>query len=396
MSGSPTASRKVAIVGFAHSAITREERVPLGLLTIQTIADAVADAGLAMSDIDGFTTASAFVSSAGRGVVDGVHTVSADWVVGQLGLEPRWLAGFQGIGQISGSVALATEALVSGAADYVVVHRALHNPQGSYHANQMTEARGAAQWDAPQGMWGPPTYMALPYMRYQQKYGATRKDMADIVVAARKAGSLVPWSYWKDKPLTVDDYLSAKMIADPMSILDCDIPANGAAAFVLTRADRARDLPHQPVYIAGYAFGTRRSSSILEDFDLENIMDGGKRMADRLWRSAGLRRGDVDVPQFYDGFAPLIYVWLEAMGYCGEGEAHQFAKDPGISPGINFRTGGGAIGNGRMHGVSQMLECYLQLSRRAGDRQLARAEVGFACQGFPHMGGVVAYASVPA
>jgi acetyl-CoA acetyltransferase len=387
------AAGQVAIVGYAHSPATRDERMPLGALTIQTIRDAVGDAGLRMHDIDGFTTASAFVSSAGREVIDGVHSVSADWVVGQLGLEPRWLAGFQGIGQISGSVILATEALASGAVDYVVVHRALHNPRGSYHGNSMTHATGSAQWNAPQGLWGPPTYMALPYMRYQQKYGATRHDMAELVVSARQAGSVVPWSYWKDKPLTVDDYLASPMIADPMCVLDCDIPVNGVAAFILTTADRARDLPHRPVYVAGYGLGTRRSSNTLEDFSLENIIEGGKSTADRLWRSTGLVVGDVDVPQFYDGFAPLLYFWLEALGYCGEGEAYGFTKDPDVTAGMTFRTGGGAIGNGRMHGVSQMLECYLQLSKRAGARQLAAADVGFACQGLPHMGAVVAFTS---
>ena len=104
---------------------------------------------------------------------------------------------------------------------------------------------------------------------------------------------------------------------------------------------------------------------------------------------------EIDVPQVYDGFTPFLYFWLEALGYCGVGEAFEYVNDPGISPGLPFKTGGGAVGNGRMHGVPQMLECYLQLSGRAGERQLARAETAFACQAGPNIGGVVAYTTEP-
>ena len=389
------AAGKVAIAGFAHSPVTRVEQMPLGVLTIETIKGAVADAGVTLDMIDGFSTASALVSSSGRDVVDGIHTVSSDWVVSQLGLEPRWVVGFQGIGQVSASFMLAVEAIASGAVDYAVVHRAMHNPSGSYHANPMVEAHGSAQWEAPQGMWGPPTYMALPYMEYLQRYGARREDLAEIVVAQREAGAAYPWSYWKDKPITVDDYMSARMIADPMSILDCDIPINGVAAFVLTTAERVRDLPNNPVYVRGSAMGTRRSSNMLADFAMDNIIAGGKHTASKLWQSSGLRPDEVDVPQIYDGFSPVLWFWLEALGYAPDGQGYQFAKDPVATAGMTFRTGGGSIGTGRMHGVPQLLETYLQLSRRAGERQLDRADVGIACHGLPHAGAAIALTAEP-
>jgi acetyl-CoA acetyltransferase len=107
---------------------------------------------------------------------------------------------------------------------------------------------------------------------------------------------------------------------------------------------------------------------------------------------------DVDVPQLYDGFSPFIYFWLEALGFCPVGEAHRFVQGGGISVergGLPVLSGGGALGNGRMHGVPQMLECYLQLSRRAGDRQLPTANVGLACHSSPHWGGGVLYTREP-
>jgi acetyl-CoA acetyltransferase len=295
------------------------------------------------------------------------------------------------VGQICGATILATNAIASGAADYVVVHRAMYNPPGRYHANPMTEAGGGDQWTAPHGLWGPPSHMALPYMEYMQRYGATRDDMAEVIVGGRAAGAKIPWSHWHDRPLTHADYVSSRMIADPMSVLDCDIPVNGVGAFVLTSAERARDLPHKPVYVAGYAQGRTRAPNGAGIWSLDDLIGGGKQVAAQLWASAGFGPDDVDVPQVYDGFSPFVYFWLESMGYCAPGEAHQYVKDAGISAGLPFKTGGGAIGNGRMHGVPQMLECYLQLSGRAGDRQLARAETAFACQAAPNIGGVVAY-----
>lgn len=387
------ASGKVAIVGYAHSPIQRSSDVALGALTLRTIREAVGDAGLPMAAIDGFTTGALFPSSAGRSLADGVDVVTADWVVDQLGVQPRWLCGFQGLGQICGSVILATDAIASGAADYVVVHRAMYNPPGRYHTNPMTHASGNDQWSAPHGFWGPPAQMALAYMEYMQRFGATREHMATVAVAARGAGSLNPWSFWHDRPLSHEEYMSGRMISDPMSVLDCDIPVTGVGAFVLTSAERAQDLPHKPVYVAGYAQGRSRGTRGVGAWRLDDVHNGGTEVARILWENAGFGPDEVDVAQIYDGFSPFIYFWLEALGFCARGEAFEYVQDPANGRGLPFRTGGGAMGNGRMHGVPQMLECYLQLAGRAGARQLARAETAIACQAAPNLGGVVAYST---
>jgi acetyl-CoA acetyltransferase len=120
-------------------------------------------------------------------------------------------------------------------------------------------------------------------------------------------------------------------------------------------------------------------------------------MAQELWSRAGLGPGDVDLPQLYDGFSPFIWFWLEVLGYCGIGEAHELVADGGIDSSVAgalpVLSGGGALGNGRMHGVPQMLECYLQLSGRAGERQRLDATVGVACHSSPHYGGAVVYSA---
>jgi acetyl-CoA acetyltransferase len=240
--------------------------------------------------------------------------------------------------------------------------------------------------------------IALPYNEYLQRFGARRESMAAVATEARKSGSRLPWSYWWNRPLRVEEYLAEPTLAEPICRLDCDIPVDGVAAFVLTTADRAADLPHRPVYVAGFAGSAGGARRLPLHWPLDDIMTGGSDTVRRLWQQTGLTIHDVDLPQVYDGFSPFVWFWLEVLGVCPIGEAHRFVESGGIDAdrpgGVPALSGGGALGNGRMHGVPQMLECYLQLSGRAGDRQ-RDVSIGLACQASPHYGGIVAYSSEP-
>lgn len=389
----------VAIVGYGQSQIVRHADQPLGVLAVETARAAIKDAGLQVADVDGFTTGALLPTAGGHAVIDGVSIVTSTWLAQALGVNPRFASGFQGYGQIPGSVSLAVGAIASGTADVVLLHRALHNPKrGRYHGNPMTRAPGAAQWMAPQGYWGPLSMIALPYNEYLERYGATRRSMGEVVVEARRNGAEIPWSYWHGKPLSIEEYLDAPTISDPVCMFDCDIPVDGVAAFVLTSAERAKDLPHRPVFVRGIAQGHPIQHRLPQHWPLDDIMTIGRETSKRLWESSGLSLTDVDVPQLYDGFAPLVWFWLETLGYCQVGEAHEFVSNGGIRAhegGLPVLSGGGALGNGRMHGVPQMLECYLQLSNRAAERQLPKATVGLACHSSPHFGGAVLYSAEP-
>ncbi len=247
----------------------------MGALTIETARAAIADAGLTVADVDGFVTASLFPSAGAHAAVDGVSLVSANWLAGRLGVNPSYAAGFQGFGQLPGAVAMAVNAIASGAADYVLVHRALHNPAGSYHANPMTEARGDQQWTVPQGYFGPLAMIALPYTEYLQRYGATREAMAAVVSEARKNGARIPWSYWHGRPLQTEDYLSES--ADHRSDLParlrhpgrrrgllplhfgrtCSGPASSARVRGRVRHGRASAAPAPPALALGRHHGSR-------------------------------------------------------------------------------------------------------------------------------------------
>ena len=398
MSGRFAAAGKVAIAGYAHSMIERHAARPLGALAVETAREAIADAGITVGDVDGVVAAALFPTSGAHAAEDGVATVTANWMAEHLaclGARPEHVSGFQGIGQMPGAVAIAVNAIAAGAADYVLLFRALHNPPGSYHGNPMRQVPGPQQWTAPAGFFGPLAMIALPYNEYLQRYGATREEMAAVVVEARKNGARLPWSYWRKRPLTSEDYLAAPMLADPVGRYDCDIPVDGVAAFILTSADRARDLPNKPVYVAGYASGRQPRARLPLHWPLDDIMAAGTQLAADLWKHTGIGPGEVDLPQVYDGFSPFVWFWLEVLGLCPPGEAHRFvaaggidSDDPAALPAL---SSGGALGNGRMHGVPQMLECYLQLAGRAGPRQRARATVGVACQSSPHYGGAVMY-----
>jgi acetyl-CoA acetyltransferase len=397
MTGRFRASNKVAVVGYAQSPILRHAPQTLGALAVDTARRAIADSGLGVEDVDGFVGATMLPTAGDHRVEDGISIVSPNWLAQHLGTNPNYAAGFTGVGQLSGSVALAVNAVASGAADYVLLHRALHNPRERYHGNPMQRAGGSQQWTAPQGYFGPLAMIALPYNEYLQRFGARREAMAAVVVEARKNGARIPWSYWFKQPLTPEEYCAAPLLFEPVCRYDCDIPVDGVAAFVFTTAERAKDLPHPPVYVSGYGMSAPTTHRLPLHWPLDDILNGGKETARRLWNHAGVGPDEVDLPQVYDGFSPFVWFWLEVLGFCPVGEAHAFVANGGIDSdrdgALPVLSGGGALGNGRMHGVPQMLECYLQLSRRAGDRQRPNATIAVACHSSPHYGGAVAYSA---
>jgi acetyl-CoA acetyltransferase len=390
-----SARNKVAIVGYAQSPIERHAPMRLGALTLKTAKEAIADAGLRVDDVDGFVTTPLFPTLGSHVAEDGVSLVSANWLSQRLGVSARYIGNLQG--QLPAAVGLAVNAIVSGAADHVLVHRALHNPGGGYHQNNSLEARGQTQWIAPQGFFGPIAGVAMTYNEYAQRYGAAEDALAPVVMECRKNGARIPWSYWKGKPLSREDYLAAKLINDPVRMLDCDIPVDGVAAFVLASAERAKDLPHRPVYVAGYADTAPLRQRLPSHWPYDDLMTIGRDCVARLWDRAGVGIKEIDLPQVYDGFAPLVFFWLELLGLCPQGEAHRLAAEGGLDSdrpgGIPALASGGALGNGRMHGAPQMLECYLQLAQRAGERQRPGVSMALACQGTPNMGGAVVYSA---
>ena len=396
------AQNKVAIVGYGQTEVQRKSTRPLGSLQIEAVDKAIEDAGLTRADIDGVST---------YPVLPGRRPPPRRWTPrGHLRLrrrapgdQVRWLNNFdQSNGQVGASLIHAANAVAAGAADCVVVPRALHNPGGSYHFADELAADGPRQWTFPYGQVGAPADIAFTFSEYMQRYGASKEEIGTLVVQVRKNVQRIPQAYWHGAPITLDDYMQARVVADPVSILDCDIPLDVAAAFVVTSAERARDLPHKPVYVAGFVQVHQSRAAEQRGYGrryltLDERMESGLQSGKILWEMSGLKPSQVDVPQLYDGFSILTLLWLETLGFCPVGEAHSFIQDGAIDAGGSFPllSGGGNLGNGRAHGIAHIRECYLQLSGRAGERQLEKATVGISSHSFPNWGAALLYSAEP-
>lgn len=375
----------VSVVGLAHSRVLRTPDIPLGTLAQEAALAAIADAGLKPSDIDGVIATPSVPFDMDTPPRDGHHFVSADLMITRLGLQPRWGLNHQRM--IAQSMIEAVHALEAGACDYALVVRALHNPSsGSYgHTSQLGVA-GHGQFRMPYGIFYPGNW-GMMWNRYRDVYGTgTRKQMAAFVVRAREHGLLNPDSYWaqyKPEPLTADQYLSARMVASPLGLYDCDIPIQGAAAFVLTRDDRAKDGPNRPAHVLGVASPPVPAATDLDVYALEDEERFGSRVGSLLWQDSGLSPADVDVANLYDGFSFLTMMWLESLGFCGRGEAFDFVQGEHTSlrGGLPLNPGGGNLGAGRMHGVAHLMDSIRQVTGRAGAAQVSRADVAISAVG---------------
>src|SRR5262249_20475588 len=221
-------------------------------------------------------------------------------------------------GMIASAVIEGINALISGMARYVLVWRAMSRPPGSTvtaaaNVNAGRQARGDSQFTLPYGGFHG---HAAAYQRYMHLYGATREEMATMAINQRRNANMNEMAYFRDVPLTKEDYMSARMISSPLCLFDCDLPVMGAAALVLTTAERARDLPNPPAYIASAAQNTNGRLSVI-NYALDDHMEQGASLAHKLWGDAGLGPGDVDAAMLYDGFAPSTWYWLKPPAATG-------------------------------------------------------------------------------
>lgn len=232
------------------------------------------------------------------------------------------------------------------------------------------------RYEAPYRPLNPVSSYALAAARYMHQYGATREQFGEVALAARKWAMLNPEAFKRDV-LTMDDYLASRMVSDPLSVLDCCLVTDGAAAVVMTRADRARDLKRSPIKIMGAAAETHhREIGWLEDL----TVTAAARSGARAYRRAGLEPADIDVVQVYDAFTINTILFLEDLGFCPKGEGARFVQDGRIAPGgalpVNTNGGGLSCCHPGMYGLFPIVEAVRQLRGEAGDRQVADA--GFA------------------
>jgi acetyl-CoA acetyltransferase len=211
--------------------------------------------------------------------------------------------------------------------------------------------------------------------------------MATVVVRSRENASRNTDAVFFGKPVTRGEYLEAKMIADPLSILDCDMPVDGCGAFVLTTADRAKSLREPPAYIVGGAsLGLPPRRTVVPT--LEDAMASASALGRALWRSTGMSPSDVTHVHVHDGFSWYVYLWLEALGLFPEGEAFLALQDDTTAPHgtLPLNTSGGSLGTGRLHGTPYIADAVRQIQGQCGDRKIADPSVGLVQIGAPFRG----------
>ena len=321
----------------------------------KAVVAAVADAGLAISDVDGM----AFYAS---GFEPGLITE-------QLGIPELNFASTvsaQGGGS-AGILDLAAMAIETGRARTVVCIGACQQSERRYGlALANLAATPDSIWSKAAGLKGPGHTFALTTRRHMHKYGTRREALAEVVIASRAYAVTRPTAL-RRRLLTLDEYMAAPMLADPLCRLDFCLETDGALAFVVTSAERARDLAQRPVYIAASAHGGTRDWGRaffwlnMPDDDLATA--GSEHVARRLYARAGVTPGDIDVALLYDHFSPLVIMQLEDYGFCARGEGGPFVEGGAIRPGgaIPVNPHGGHLSEGYVIGMTHIREAVEQL-----------------------------------
>jgi acetyl-CoA acetyltransferase len=367
-------SRNAAIAGIGES---RVGRVP-GRSALQLQSDAalaaLADAGLAMSDVDGVFTTPVRIEH---------WNMPVGVVASFLGVRPAYLstvdvAGASGCAMIDQAVA-AVESGRCEVALCVAGQNLLSNRSRAQAVQSMAE-RGSAhpQFEVPYGPLVPSLY-ALIAQRHMHEYGTRPEQLAEVAVTLRRHAALNPNAH-KREPIGIADVLASRMITSPLHILDCAIVSDGAAAAVVTRADRASDLRKPPVYLLGSGYGLRHGHvGDAECLTTTGAADSGRT----AFEMAGLAPRDVDVAEIYDCFTITVIVELEDLGFCPKGEGGRYVEGGRIGLGgeLPVTTHGGLLSGGHPGlggGFFHVLEAVRQLRHEAGERQVEGAEVALA------------------
>ena len=224
-------------------------------------------------------------------------------------------------------------------------------------------------------------WLAMHCRRHMELYGTTKEQLGWLAINSRRNAGLNPLAAYRD-PMTMDDYLAARPVSTPFGLFDCDVPIDGSIALVVSHADYAADCPNPAVDVEaiGGAYG---SGGWFHRDDFPKM--ASIEAAAEMWSRTDLTPSDVDVAELYDGFTFLTFAWLEALGFCADGEAGPFvdgATRIALDGALPLNTYGGQLSAGRMHGYWLLHEACLQLRGQAGERQLARRpEVAVAAAG---------------
>ncbi len=366
-------ARAPTIVGASLSDYPKAPHLSERQHHAQALSRALDDAGLTIKDIDGFMSASMGVETAismaeyfriDHKVIGGVGIGGAifEWMVQQASAQIR--AGqCETVAITYGSDLLSRSGRTLGTA-------------GFYREGDVIT--DSVQFEAPYGSTIVGAY-AMAARRHMHEFGTTSEQLAEIAVTCREHAALNPHALYR-KPITVNDVLNSRMIADPLHMLDCCVISDGGGAIILTTAERAKDLRSQPVYVLGAA-GTQTHWNISEmpDFTVAPSAIAGPR----AFEEAGVEPSDIDTIQLYDSFTITVLLMLEGLGFCERGEGGAFAASGALKLGgdLPMNTDGGGLSacHSGMRGMHLLVEAVRQLRGEGGDAQVPDCQLALAC-----------------
>ncbi|HTL85870.1 MAG TPA: thiolase family protein [Acidimicrobiia bacterium] len=382
--------RRACISGVGQSDIGRRLfRDPLEL-TLDACLAAIDHAGLTVADIDGLAT-----YPGPMGVPAGFSGAGAYEVIDALRLHPGWYgSGIETSGQL-GSVINACMAVAAGLANHVLCFRSVFEgsaqgdkgrsavmPGGGGGGGGGFKASGYTEWSLPFSAPSAAIWIAMYAQRHFHQYGIGREQLAWIALNARRNAELNPKAIYRD-PMTMDDYMSVRMITTPFCLYDCDAPCDGATAAIVSRVDRAKDLRNPPLRVE--AVGSRLDMRPLWEQEEDLSQMANRAAGKHLWERTDLTPDDVQMAQIYDGFSWITMSWLESLGFCGEGESGDFidgGKNIARDGRLPLNTHGGQLSAGRLHGYGFLHEGAVQMWGQGGDRQIATPpEIGVIAAG---------------
>jgi acetyl-CoA acetyltransferase len=338
---------------------------------------AIADAGLTPSEIDGLST------YPGAELVGGFSEGGVTALADALGIAPTWYNGGAQTFGPGGAVVAAMLAVSAGLARHVLCFRTVW--QATYAARQRAarphdggspygiggSTGRVAGWTAPYGLASPALSLAMVASNHAHRYGTTRETLGWIAITQRANAALNPDAVYRD-PLTMDDYLGARMITTPFGLYDCDVPVDASLAVVVSAVETVPDRPKPAVYVE--AVGTQVTERFTTHQSTTSHEPQTLGPSAHLWSRTSLRPADVQVAELYDGYTFNCLSWLEALGFCGIGEARDFldgganiAREGGV---VALNTHGGQLSAGRTHGFGMIHEAVVQLRGEAGARQV--------------------------
>ncbi|MFT5481398.1 MAG: acetyl-CoA acetyltransferase [Halieaceae bacterium] len=354
------------ITGIGQSEVGRKvQRAPL-LLTVDAVKEALAESGLTIDQIDGVSTYPGRVAA-----MLGFSPVGSDELIDALGLNVTWYAGGMEISSQLGAVTAAAAAVRTGQARHVICYRtvyeaaALDRPE-EYPVQRRDRVDGYSQWLAPFNAISAANWTAQYAMGHFKKYGLTREQMAQIALTGRANAMLNPRALVRE-PLSMDEYMSARMISSPLCLYDCDRYTDASTVLIVSAGEAVDEVTCTPVRIAAMAGAVERHS-----------WDQAEWMAcyptgEHLWTQTDYTPADVDTVQLYDGFSFQAIAWLEALGFCPRGEGGKFIEGGqriALDGELPLNTFGGQLGGGRLHGFGFAHEAVVQLRGLGGDRQI--------------------------